>query len=60
MPDQTAMLLTQQEWTDLANMARLYRRSTAWVEREDVDNPKYVNLNRRRQLAQRIIDAAED
>ena len=54
MPDQTAMLLTQQEWEDLSAMCQAFV-----LERSEADYDPGV-YNRRRMLADRIIDAAED
>lgn len=59
MPDETAMLLTQQEWEDLSTMVDHYANLTEWVEGEPEDTPsKHVqSLRRQRALAQRIVDA---
>ena len=54
---QTAMLLTESEWRDLAFMLRHYLDATSWVEDADL-NGVAVNEKRERSLAQRIIEAA--
>lgn len=60
---QTAMLLTQPEWEDLAAMVSHYRQSTNWVDHEVKSADSLANdhpghaLIRRRALAQRIIEA---
>lgn len=59
------MLLTQEEWADLAAMVRHYRMCTQWVEhpttclRSKSELEHIAKLVRRRKLANRIIDAAE-
>jgi hypothetical protein len=55
----TAMLLTEQEWADLAVMVGHYKNSTTWVLRErDDDVPGHIqDLRRRRLLADRIMNA---
>jgi len=56
---QTAMLLTQEEWTMLASMCTHYLVATRWAAR-DGEGDSYTQLIRdRRRLAKRIIDAAE-
>jgi hypothetical protein len=53
MPRQTAMLLTEEEWQDLAHMLELY------VE-EWADEPwPFPNVRRRLDLAYRIEEAAK-
>lgn len=66
MAHETAMLLTQEEWEDVAHMVAHYRMCTVWIEgtaqrREAVrKSPENVaDIERRRLVAQRIIDAAE-
>jgi hypothetical protein len=55
---QTAMLLTQQEWDDLEQIARGYRMDTEWADRPSRDgkHPEET-IKRRRRLATRIIEA---
>ncbi len=59
MPDETAMLLTQEQWEDLAHMCQHYRLFTKWVESGTLSGDPEKEVARRRALAQRIIDAAE-
>lgn len=55
----SAMLLTEQEWTDLAEMARHYKRATEWAETDRTLSERDVaDLFRKRALAERIIDAS--
>lgn len=58
MPSETAMLLTQQEWDDVAHMVRHYRMCTQWVE-HDYRGLPVDEITRRRLLAKKIIDAVE-
>jgi hypothetical protein len=58
--NKTAMLLTQEEWEDAAAFAQIYLASTAWYEYEGRD-PGFIRLiDRRRKLAQRIVDAVHE
>lgn len=55
---QTAMMLTQQEWEDLAAICRTYLKAGERVEKSRwVD--EYPEILRRCALANRIIDASE-
>lgn len=62
---QTAMLLTQAEWEDLAAICEEYLGATIWEADEDLRllygaNPdRLERVVRRRKLADKIIDAAE-
>lgn len=67
MPDETAMLLTRQEWIDLSTALRHFKLVTSWVEVEHprevakAKDPEHMEmLDRCRRLADRIIDAARD
>jgi hypothetical protein len=55
---QTAMMLTQQEWGDIAAMLKQYRQATNWFEWQPHQAGDPEQMARRRLLAQRIIDAA--
>lgn len=56
---QTAMLLTETEWADLAKMLRFYEEETRWVCYSLITNrPGIADIVRKRDLAQRIIEAA--
>ncbi len=57
---QTAMLLTEQEWRDLAFISRHYLHETRWVVDEATSRPRETldNVLRERALASRIIEAA--
>ena len=59
---QTAMLLTEPEWADLAAVLSHYREVTEWIEESDRhldhSSPAFVAITRKRALAQRIIEAA--
>lgn len=64
MSDETAMLLTQQEWSDLSVMMNHFKLATAWLEverqrrvAEERDLEHVQMLDRCRRLADRIIDA---
>lgn len=61
MPDQTAMLLTQEEWDDLEAMVAHYRTCTHWVEHREAQarglTPEIARITQRRDLAERIIEA---
>lgn len=52
------MLLTQEEWEDLAHMLHHYRMCTAWADGTCTALTS-EEITRRRRLADRIIDAAE-
>lgn len=56
---QSAMLLTDQEWEDLAFIAWMYKNMTAGFDDIVAANPEtYAMLPRRRALCDRIIEAA--
>ena len=52
---QSALLLTNQEWTDLAAICDHY----AWDVREEVMRYDKTIVGRRAQLCKRIMEAAE-
>ncbi len=49
-PEETALVLTQQEWDDLSVVADVYVRRTAWGHPTEVQR-------RRLELCRRIIEA---
>lgn len=61
---QSALLLTDQEWSDLADIAEMYLGETNWIEWCNSDHPMFQPgggsepLLRRRDLAKRIVEAA--
>lgn len=57
---QTAMLLTEREWLDVAEMVDHFRCCTDWVTREPENiGAEHVNgLRRKRDLAERIMQAS--
>lgn len=55
---QTAMMLTQHEWEDLAAIMRTYLKSSEFVNKPRWAD-EYPDIARRRALANRIIDASE-
>jgi hypothetical protein len=52
---QTAMMLTQQEWEDLAVMMTIYLNRTDGVN--EANENMFADIARRRALANRIIEA---
>jgi hypothetical protein len=54
---QTAMPLTDQDWTDLAVIADHYLTATGWVEHSNRELAERIDNRRRRALAQRIIES---
>lgn len=55
---QTAMLLTEQEWRDLAEIVQHYLDTTAWVAEDPNSSARIFEIvHRKRSLAQRIRDA---
>jgi hypothetical protein len=59
---QTAMLLTEQEWTDLSEMVTYFRNCTAEWDNVEFDRPNSewaVAVGRKRALALRIIEACQ-
>lgn len=59
---QTAMLLTQEEWSDVARMVKHYCLCTEWVNHGALSPTEDANardIRRCRVLAKRIMDAAE-
>lgn len=57
---QTAMLLTETEWQDLAVMMKVYVKDTEWVDEDHrtMGDITLAPVRRKRTLAHRIIDAA--
>lgn len=55
---QSALLLTEQEWDDLAFMLKFYEAETRWIRYAKADTTGVDRITRRRALAQRIIEAA--
>jgi hypothetical protein len=58
---QSALLLTDQEWSDLAYMLEEFRGNTHWIDNDwwqDSNSEAEQTLRRQRALAQRIIDVA--
>lgn len=54
---QTALLLTQEEWDDLEEIAKGFQDSTRWVVGE-AEGHGYIDIMRRRRaLASRLIEA---
>lgn len=62
MPNETAMLLTEQEWEDLAYVCGRFLEGTAWSDRPQVAVPTRAleTLKRRRVLCKRVLDAVYD
>jgi hypothetical protein len=64
MSDQSAMLLTDQEWEDLADIAARFLRATEWREERGPEPAErrevYVALDRRRDIARRVVEAARE
>lgn len=67
MPKETAMLLTQQEWEDVASFCETYLANTLWAIFEpqrsayirDFGQGAVDMVDRKRRVAQHIVDAAE-
>lgn len=59
---QTAMLLTEQEWQDVAEMVEYFKVCTEWVDihprPSDETDDHVISLKRKRALADRITEAA--
>jgi hypothetical protein len=54
---QTALMLTDQELTDLAVIAGHYLTATGWVEHSNRELAERIDNRRRRALAQWIIES---
>jgi hypothetical protein len=57
---ESAMILTQAQWDDMAAVCRMYLRNTAWVHGSHKEDPKAVErVLERRALCDRVVDACE-
>lgn len=67
LESQSALLLTEEEWLDLAHIGKLYLTATEWTTSDSPTRRKITEedsgymgrVDRKRQLAQKVIDAAE-